>query len=100
MLTSDAPRRRRAAGAADTGAGAELLPGVHTRTPALGKKLEPASSPFLLLSEAAAYLRVSPAWLERSDCPRVMLGRRRVYHVGELERFALSRLSHRVDDGE
>lgn len=74
----------------------EVLPAVHSRTPVLGKNLPRVASPFLLLSEAAEFLRVSPAWLERSDCPRVMLGRRRTYHVGELEAFALARLSHRV----
>lgn len=45
-------------------------------------------TPFLTLDEAAAYLRMSPRWLEASDCPRIKLGRRVLWDRVELEKFA------------
>jgi hypothetical protein len=74
----------------------EVLPIVETRPPALRE--EPRASPFLTLDEAAAYLRVSASYLERSDCPRILLGRRRLFHVEHLERWALAHLSHEIGD--
>lgn len=37
--------------------------------------------------EAAAYLRMSLAWLHQSDMPYVKLGRRRLYRPADLRTF-------------
>jgi hypothetical protein len=63
----------------------------------MSEPVEPSpASPFVTQEQAAAYLTVSPSWLEASDCPRCKLGRRVVYHLPTLERWALAHATHEV----
>lgn len=55
---------------------------------------------WLRLEDAAKHLTVSPAWLDRSDCPRARLGRRVIFYRDELDAFALAHMTHRVHRGD
>lgn len=51
----------------------------------------PAAFP---LKEAAAYISMSPSWLEHSDVPRVRLGRCVRYLRADLDRYLEARRTH------
>ncbi len=50
--------------------------------------------------EAAHFLKMSEAWLEKSDVPRVKMGRSVRYLKSELLAYAKAHLSHSVKRGE
>jgi predicted DNA-binding transcriptional regulator AlpA len=50
------------------------------------------------LAEAADFLRMSSSWIERSDVPRVKLGRSVRYLRSELLAYARAHLSHSVNE--
>lgn len=77
---------------------ADDLPALHPLSMS-GGKIIPEGSPYMTLQQASDYLKVSPSWLERSDCPRLLLGRLRRYHRPTLDQWALARLSHHVGHG-
>lgn len=65
------------------------------RGPALAEQVP---SPWLTLAEAAAHLKVSQSWLERSDCPRTIVGRMRRFYRPDIDRWRIGHLSHRPSD--
>lgn len=52
----------------------------------------------LEVKEAAAFIRMSEEWLERSDVPRAKLGRRVLFLRSELLAYVKARLTHSVLD--
>lgn len=52
----------------------------------------------LSLEEAARVLKMSTSWLEKSDVPRVRMGRAVRYLKSQLLAYANSRLTHSVTD--
>lgn len=46
---------------------------------------------FMRLDEAAEYLRISPDFLRKSDCPRCRLGSIPIFYREDLRAFALAR---------
>ena len=54
----------------------------------------------LSLEEAARVLRMSTSWLEKSDVPRIRMGRAVRYLKSQLLAYANSRLTHSVTDWE
>jgi len=46
------------------------------------------------LREAAAFIRMSADWLEKSDVPRARMGRRIVFLRSELLAYVNARLTH------
>lgn len=54
----------------------------------------------LEIREAARVLKMSPAWLEKSDVPRLRLGRAVRYLKSELLAYATAHLTHSVKRNE
>lgn len=50
----------------------------------------------LAAREAAALLKMSPSWLEKSDVPRIKMGKAVRYLKSELIAYARAHLSHSV----
>lgn len=50
------------------------------------------------LKEAAAFIRMSPDWLERSDVPRSRMGRRILFLKSELLAYVAAHLTHSSED--
>lgn len=52
----------------------------------------------LSLEEAARVLRMSPSWVEKSDVPRIRMGRAVRYLKSQLLVYANNRLTHSMTD--
>lgn len=55
-------------------------------------------SEFMELEEAAAFVRLGKTTLRLSDCTRIKVGRRVVFHIDDLRRFMMTRRKLSAED--